>query len=813
MSDFPSDRGGADLPTADGSETWRVLLTGGAPGALVGPYRLVEKLGHGGMGEVWLAEQHAPVRRRVAIKLIRAGMDSREVIARFESERQALALMDHPAIATVLDAGTAAGGLPYFVMEYVPGLPITEYCDRHRLNVRERLELFTKVCEGVQHAHQKAIIHRDLKPSNILVAEVDGKPAPKIIDFGVAKATSQKLTPVTMLTRMGAIVGTPEYMSPEQVDPGSEDIDTRTDVYSLGVVLYELLVGIVPVKLDDLTALPLHELLRRIREDDAPRPSLRVRTLGDASTQAARNRRTEPSTITRQLRGDLDAIALKALEKDRSRRYGSPADLAADIRRYLRNEPVLATEPSLVYKARKFARRHVMGVAAASAVALALIALVITLTIASVRIARERDRANREAATSQKIAEFLTSLFQVSDPNEARGNAVTAREILDRGAAQIEKGLAAEPEVRARLMATMSDVYTGLGVYKPAEELARKSLEARRASLGPNHPDTLKSQFLLAVAADRQGRYPESEKLLRDTLERQRAVLGSEHPDTLRTASRLGMVHYLQGRYEEANRELNALLEVSRRVLGIDHPQTLTVLSNIGLTYDGMHQFDKEEAVWRELLNERKLILGPDHPETFLAMQNLAHTQMRLGKYAEAEKLQREALAVGRRLLGPEHRNVLIAMNTLADILLMQRRFDEAESIQREVLAVRLRTLGLDHPETYFAMNNIAGVLQSRGRYAEAEKFYREALAGEKRVLGENHAEVGYVYYGLAAVASAQGRRAQAISMLREAVKRGYSDIGEISAEPLFKTLAGDAEYRGLLEEIRRRAARVTSGA
>jgi non-specific serine/threonine protein kinase/serine/threonine-protein kinase len=789
-----------------------VLFTGGAPGAVVGPYHLVEKLGHGGMGEVWLADQHSPVRRRVAVKLIRAGMDSRDVIARFESERQALALMDHPAIAKVLDAGTTAAGLPYFVMEYVPGLPVTEYCDKHQLTVRERLELFTKVCEGVQHAHQKAILHRDLKPSNILVTEVDGKPAPKIIDFGVAKATSQKLTPVTMLTRMGAIVGTPEYLSPEQVDPGTEDVDTRTDVYSLGVVLYELLVGIVPVKLDDLNALPLHELLRRIREDDAPRPSLRVRTLGDASSIAARNRRTEPSTITRQLRGDLDAIALKALEKERSRRYCSPSELAADIQRYLRNEPVLATQPSLMYRTRKFARRHTVAVAAGSAVALALVALLVTLAISSVRIARERDRANREAAASQKIAAFLTGLFQVSDPNEARGNAVTAREILDRGAAQMETGLSAQPEVRASLMATMSDVYTGLGLYQRAEELARKSLEARLRALEPDHAETLKSQFLLAVAKDRQGRYPEAEKLLVETLEKQRRVLGNEHSDTLNTAARIGLVHYLEGRYEQANRELSSLLDVSRRVRGIDHPQTLTILSNLGLTFDGLHQYDKEASVWRELLNERRLVLGADHPDTFLAMQNLAHAQFRQHKYVEAEKRQREALETGRRLLGPDHRNVLIAMSTLADIMQAQRKFDEAERLQREVLAARTRTLGPDHPETYFGMNNVAGVLQDRGRYREAEKLYRQSLAGERRVLGDDHVEVGYVFYSLAAVTSAQGKRAEAISLLREAVKRGYSDIGEISAAPLFKPLASDPEYQKILDEIRKRAAANSDG-
>src|SRR5215469_5481679 len=306
-------------------------------GVVIGRYRLLEKIGEGGMGEVWLAEQREPVRRRVALKLISGGISTREVIARFESERQALALMDHPAISKVLDAGSTPEGTPYFVMEYVAGVPITAYCGNHRLNTRERLDLFLRVCEGVQHAHQKAIIHRDLKPSNILVTEVDGKAAPKIIDFGVAKALTQRLIADTIFTRAGAIVGTPEYMSPEQALSSGEDIDTRTDVYSLGIIFYELLAGTPPLQLREIA---FEEFLRRLREEEPPKPSTKIRTQDRAtSVELARRRQTEPLELAKLVRGDLDSIALKALEKERSRRYGSPSDFAADIARYLKSEP------------------------------------------------------------------------------------------------------------------------------------------------------------------------------------------------------------------------------------------------------------------------------------------------------------------------------------------------------------------------------------------------------------------------------------------------------------------------------------------
>jgi non-specific serine/threonine protein kinase/serine/threonine-protein kinase len=366
-------------------------------GAVIGPYHMLQSIGLGGMGEVWLAEQKEPVRRRVAIKLIKAGMDTREVVARFEIERQALALMDHPAIAKVFDAGSTPQGRPYFVMEYVTGIPITAYCDEHKLTTRQRLELFVRVCEGVQHAHQKAIIHRDLKPSNILVSEVDGKPLPRIIDFGVAKATSQRLTADTMFTRVGDIVGTPEYMSPEQADLTGVDVDTRTDVYSLGVLLYELLVGVLPLYFRHLT---FEEVLRRLRQEDAPRPSTRLRTLDEQSSITAQNRGTDPAKLARQLRGDVDLIALKALEKARSRRYSTPSELAADIGRYLRNEPVMARSASAGYRAHKYIRRHRIGVAVAATVALLLVSFAVAQAFELRRITSERDRP-RVSATGR----------------------------------------------------------------------------------------------------------------------------------------------------------------------------------------------------------------------------------------------------------------------------------------------------------------------------------------------------------------------------------------------------------------------------
>ena len=414
------------------------IETGVAPeratgGRRLGPYRLIETLGSGGMGEVWWAEQLEPVRRDVAIKLIKPDLGGRQVATRFESERQALALMSHSNIARVFDGGTTEDGNPYFVMELVRGESITSFCDSQRLETEARLRLFMEVCDGVQHAHQKGIIHRDLKPSNIVVTLEGDRPLPKIIDFGVAKALLQPLVGDATTTRQGTTVGTPAYMSPEQADPSIFDVDTRSDVYSLGVLLYELLVGVRPIELETGEGVISASWQQSLREQQPKRPSTRLSALGIDQSELAKKRRTDITSLRRKLRGDLDWIVMKALEKERHRRYGSAAELAADISRHLEDEPVLASPPSATYRLRKFVRRHSIAVAAGALVLLTLIGAVIGTSIALRRAQLAEARAQREAATSERVSEFLVGMFERADPEQNLGATVTAEDILRAG--------------------------------------------------------------------------------------------------------------------------------------------------------------------------------------------------------------------------------------------------------------------------------------------------------------------------------------------------------------------------------------------
>jgi len=501
----------------------------------IGPYVLVKKLGEGGMGQVWLAAQTAPVKRQVALKLIKGGLYDSAVIQRFESERQSLARMNHPAIAKVFDAGSTADGQPYFVMEYVDGPPITRFCDNKKLKIRERLELFTKVCEGVQHAHQKAIIHRDLKPSNVLVEELDGKPVPRIIDFGIAKAiSSQPGAEQTLFTQMGALVGTPGFMSPEQADPSVLDVDTRTDVYSLGVLLYVLLTGTLPFDSEAAKKRPIDELLRQLRNEDPPKPSTKVSSEPGSSTATAAARGTEPKLLVSLLRGDLDWITLKAVEKDRGRRYGTPAELAADIERYLQHRPVVARPASTGYRLQKYVQRHRAGTAAALGFILLLTGFIVTQAVQLRRITQERDRAARERDRANRVTGFMTDMFAVSNPSQARGNTVTAREILDKTSKQIETGLAQDPDLQTQLMDVMGKIYLGLGLYDQAESLLQQAVKIRRGAFGFDNRQTLSSTYGLSLLLERKRRSAEAEELGRQTLEAQRRALGPSDPETLK---------------------------------------------------------------------------------------------------------------------------------------------------------------------------------------------------------------------------------------------------------------------------------------
>ncbi len=788
-------------------------------GTMIGRYQLLRKIGEGGMGEVWLAEQKEPVRRRVALKLIKAGMNSRQVIGRFESERQALALMDHPAIAKVFDAGSTPEGAPYFVMEYVAGVPITTYCDNHRLRTRERLELFTRVCEGVQHAHQKAIIHRDLKPSNILVTEVDGRATPKIIDFGVAKALTQKLTADTMFTHVGAMVGTPQYMSPEQASSSGEDIDTRTDVYSLGIILYELLAGAPPL---DPRRFAFEEFLRRLREEEPPRPSAKIRTQDAAtSTALALKRQTEPLALVKQMRGDLDSITLKALEKERSRRYGSPSDLAADIRRHLNNEAVLAVPPSAVYRARKFGRRYRVALTTAAAFVLVLIAAAGISIWQSVRATRQRDRADAESAAAQAVNDFLrndllaqASAATQSGPATKPDPDLRVRTALDRAAARIGGRFDRQPEVEAAVRDTMGQTYTDLGLYPQAQPQLERSLDLYRKVLGPENPKALRLVSALARNSFLLGKYPEAEALVSRNLDIQRRTLGPEHPGTLGSMNNLANVYYVQGKFTQAGALYSQTLEIQRRVLGPEHPDTLKSMNNLALVYFKDGRYAQADALGRQTLEIRRRVLGQEHPLTLMSMNNLGNVLLMEGKYPQAEPLYSETLEIRRRVLGPEHPDTLGSMENLALVYARQGKYPQAEALDTQTLEIRRRVQGLEHPYTLETMNNVAEVYCAQGKYAPAETLHRQTLEVRRRLLGPEHPDTLKSMRYLANVYSAQGQYAQAEPLYSKSLEAQRRVLGPESPDAL-ETLSDFAamyQRQGKYAEAETHAAEALAG-
>jgi serine/threonine protein kinase/tetratricopeptide (TPR) repeat protein len=652
---------------------------------VIGPYRLLQRVGEGGMGEVWLAEQSAPVRRQVAVKIVKAGMDTAHVVARFEAERQALALMDHPAIAKVFDAGATPEGRPYFAMEYVRGEMITQYCSRHRLSTADRLAVFLQACDGVQHAHQKGIIHRDLKPSNILVTLLDGRPVPKIIDFGLAKAMAQPLTEHTLYTELGALIGTPEYMSTEQAEMSVLDIDTRTDVYALGVVLYELLTGTLPFESKSLREKGLDEIRRTIREVDPPRPSTRISNTGPGPTRSIDGDRRG---LVRELRGDLDWITMRALEKDRARRFGSVADLAADVRRHLDHLPVTASPPSTLYRTRKFVRRHRIGVGVTTTIAVLLIAFAVTTATQARRIAIERDRANQEAEVARAVNEFLRNdlLAQASANTQARPDTrpdpnLTVRTALDRAAGRVAGRFEKQPIIEASIRFTIGHTYVDLGLYPEAAEQFQRAVELRRNALGENHRETLMAMNDLGDAYSNQGKFMEAESLLTHVVDVGRRVVGEEDSLTANALNNLALVYSREGKPEQAEPLYIRSLELMRRVLGKEHLDTVTTLNNLGMLYVRQRRPAEAEPRLVEALSIWRRVLGEEHPYTMTVKNNLAMLYDNMGAYAKADPLHREVSEFNTRVLGAGHTNTILSLGNLANHYRLQGKYAEAEAL------------------------------------------------------------------------------------------------------------------------------------
>jgi len=737
-------------PTVETDETTKKLtLKEELPQSVPG-FRLLQKLGEGGMGEVFEAEQLDPVRRRVALKLIKRGMESKEVLARFDSERQALALMSHPNIAQVYDAGTTSDGRPYFVMEFVQGVSVTQYCDSNRLTTQERLELFTQICEGVQHAHHKGVIHRDIKPSNVLVKIQDSKLVPKIIDFGVAKAITQRLTEQTLFTAIGEFIGTPEYMSPEQAEMTELDIDTRTDVYSLGVVLYEMLVGAQPFDARELQRSGFDEMRRKIREEDPPRPSARLSGLGEKSTAAANNRRLEPSTLARQLHGDLDWITMKAIEKDRTRRYDSPGELAADINRHLRHEPVLAGPPSATYRVKKFVRRHALGVAASALVVLALILGIAGTTVGMIRARNAEQAASREAKAAQEVSDFLVNLFEASSPEEARGASFTALQILERGGERISEELVDQPLTQARLQATIGSVYEKMGLYDEAVPLVEGALKTRRRLLGEEHLDVAQSARQLGELHRLLGNHLVAEPYLNLALRIREQLLGPFDPAVALSLNSLAVLYEKTSRLAEAEPLYRRALEIQEEELGPDHMDLAISLTNLAILMARQGEIEESEPLFRRVLEIERKEFGEDHPRVALSHMNLAIALKMQEKYDEAEPLYRRAIEIQEKVLGPKHPALAVTIQNLANIYLEQGRYDEAQPLYDRSLAISEEALGRDHPKVGRTLGNLAGCYIEQGNYVEAEALVRRALEIQENVFGSDQFEVATNYLNLA---------------------------------------------------------------
>ena len=707
-------------------------------GSTIDRYKLLQQLGEGGMGVVYMAEQEKPVRRQVALKIIKPGMDSRQVIARFEAERQALAMMDHHNIAKVLDAGTTDTGRPYFVMELVKGVPITEYCDRNKLALRERLTMFIPVCQAIQHAHQKGIIHRDVKPSNVLVTFYDGTPVPKVIDFGIAKATQQKLTERTMFTGIGQILGTLDYMSPEQAEINQLDVDTRSDVYSLGVMLYELLTGSTPITKEQLRSVGFEEMLRAVRETEPSKPSTRLSELGDNLPSVAAVRKTEPAKLTRLVRGDLDWIVMKALEKDRTRRYESASGLAADVQRFLNDDAVEACPPSAGYKLRRFARRNKTALAMGGTIAVILLAVTIvssylaawamraqkkaTENAAKVRAALKAEeeqrklaeeneaKANSEALKSREVATFLKDMLNGVGPSVARGRSTRMlEEILEKTVTRLDTDLHDQPQVEADIRMTIANVYHELGGDKrgAGEEQARRALEIRKKVFGEDSLEFAES--LLLVASKSVPNRAEALEMQRRVLEIRRRHLSGDHEDLVDVMQEIA--------FTLAWRSSNTYYLSRPNDPHLESPEK---------------ELAQEEAIHfaRNALAMQRRIQGKDNLEVAKAINMLAVVLYHITPESpEMLELANSAASIERRLNGMVHPDSVQLVENLATYLTMKARHEEAEPLIRDVLEASTIIYGEDHPKAIAALRSRLDNLLAQGKFEEWEACFDLAMA------------------------------------------------------------------------------------
>jgi eukaryotic-like serine/threonine-protein kinase len=768
----------------------------------LGHYRLLRRIGSGGMGTVYLARREdGHYQRDVAVKILRSGLESTEALHRFIAERQILARLDHPNIARLYDGGSTDDGRPYLVMELVEGLPVDEYCDRHRLTIDQRLALFQKICSAVQHAHQNLLVHRDLKPANILVMS---QGEPKLLDFGIAKRLAPESEDTVHKTRIGLRLLTPRYASPEQVR--GEAITTASDVYSLGVILYELLVGRSPYQ---LTAELPYERERVICEQEPERPSLALFQGSPDAEEIALDRRMRPQALAGRLRGDLDNIVLMALRKKPRRRYGSAAELAQDLEKHLQDLPVTARPDTLSYRTRKFTRRHRAAVAATVTVVLLTAVSVASLIAQGRQLAQERDKA-------RSALSFLAETFKQADPYQARGKNVTAHEILDQGTARISRELAGEPDVQATVMDVIGEANLGLGRYKEAEPLLTRALALRRRMLGSDALEVAQSlEHLAALQIKRsslesaesslrealairrrrqdngdlavantlnqlgdllvqQGATPEDaseiEALFQEALAIARRVEGPEGPRVAETLIKLGNFRLEQGNYAEAERLFRQGLAVDRKVLGDQDPRLYRDQSDFGVVLILGGKYKQAETLLRSCLKTQREILGSAHPDVAETMHNLAMALHYPGRHREAEAINREVLALVRSYHGPTHWRVANALHDLGNNLAGQKRYAEAITLYNQSLEVRRQSSGKEDTLHGRTLLVIAELHREQKKYAQALDFGHQALENFKQTRGPGHPDVAWPLMEIGRSYTEQSRFKEAEPYLRSSL-------------------------------------------